>query len=378
MTKRFAVLIGVMVALLALAGGAGAQSKTIAIGLEAPLTGSQSANGIDQYRGALLAVEQINRNGGVAGRKLRLVKIDDKADPDIAKAVAAKAIRKGIFAVVGPYNSSVGVNNLLTYLNAGVIPVQMTSTDDTTGYGVTVQPKNSQISPVEVKAITGLSPKPTKVAMLVDPSTYTQGMADRLQTALTAQGIGVTAIEITPGKSDYTSEVAQAMQNQPDLIYSSTYYDTGAPIAQAIYALGAGAPKCFMGLANQENDFVTLAGRSAAQACLFSGVPTPQQFTNKKAKAYVRAYTKRYKKAPSTWGTFTYDSIYTLANAVRRAGGWDTRGVFRTIKTTRNLKGATGSITISPSTGNRTNVPIAILEVNAAGKFVVESVTTGR
>ncbi len=378
MTKRLAVVAGLIAALFAFAATAGAHSHPIRIGLEAPLSGSQSANGIDQYRGALLAVEQINRRGGVAGRKLRLVKIDDKADPAIAKSVAAKAIRKGIFAVVGPYNSSVGVNNLLTYLNAGVIPVQMTSTDDTAGYGVTVQPKNSQISPVEVKAITGLSPKPTKVAMLVDPSTYTQGMADRLQTSLTAQGIVVTAIEITPGKSDYTSEVAQAMQSQPDLIYSSTYYDTGAPIAEAIYALGAGAPKCFMGLANQENDFVTLAGRAPSQACLFSGVPTPQQFTNKKAKAYVRAYTKRYKKAPSTWGTFTYDSIYTLASAVRRAGGWDTRGVFRTIKTTRNLKGATGPITINRSTGNRTNVPIAILEVNAAGKFVVESVTTGR
>lgn len=378
MSKRFPILIGALVALLVMAAGASANSHPIAIGLEAPLSGSQSANGIDQYRGALLAVEQINRKGGVAGRKLRLVRIDDKADPGIAKSVANAAIRKGIFAVVGPYNSSVGLQNLLTYLNAGVIPVQMTSTDETTGYGVTIQPKNSQISPVEVKAITGLSPKPTKVAMLVDPSTYTQGMADRLQASLTAQGIGVTAIEIVPGKSDYASEVAQAMQTQPDLIYSSTYYDTGAPIAKAIHALGAGAPKCFMGLANQENDFVTLAGVDASRACLFSGVPTPQQFTNKKAKAYVRAYTKRFKKAPSTWGTFTYDSIYTLASAVRRAKGWDTRGVFRTIKTTKNLKGATGPITIRPSTGNRTNVPIAILEVNAAGKFVVDSVTTGR
>lgn len=378
MSKRFPVLVGALLALLVMAGVAGAQSKTISIGLEAPLTGAQSSNGIDQYRGALLAVEQINRSGGVAGHRLKLVKIDDKADPAIAKNVANKAINKGIFAVVGPYNSSVGLVNLLTYLNAGVIPVQMTSTDDTTGYGVTIQPKNSQISPVEVKAITGLSPKPTKVAMLVDPSAYTAGMAERLRSALTAQGIGVTSVEITPGKSDYTAEVAQAMQNQPDLIYSSTYFDTGAPIAKAIHALGAGAPKCFMGLANQENDFITLAGLAPARACLFSGVPTPQQFTNTKAKSYVRAYTKRYKTAPSTWGTFTYDSVYTLASAVRRAGSWDTRAVFRTIKNTRNLRGATGPITISPSTGNRTNVPIAILEVNAAGKFVVESVTTGR
>lgn len=374
MSKRFAVLLAALVSLLVMAGVAGAQSKTITIGFEGPLSGPQRANGLDQYRGALLAVEQINRSGGVAGHRIRLIRIDDKADPTIAKSVANAAIKKGIFAVVGPYNSSVGLENLLTYLNAGVIPVQMTSTDATAGYGVTVQPKNSQISPVEVKAILGLSPKPTRVAMLVDPSAYTQGMADRLQASLTREGVAVTAIEIAPNKADYTAEVAQAMQSSPDLIYSSTYFDTGAPIAKAIHALGAGAPRCFMGLANQENAFVTEAGIPAARACLFSGVPTPQQFGNAKAKAYVRAYKQRFKTEPSTWGTFTYDSVYVLAAAVRRAGGWDTRGVFRTIKTTKNLRGATGPITIQPSTGNRTNVPIAILEVNAAGAFVVKSV----
>jgi NAD(P)-dependent dehydrogenase (short-subunit alcohol dehydrogenase family) len=75
-----------------MAGIAGAQTKTITIGFEGPLSGPQRSNGLDQYRGALLAVEQINRSGGVAGHRIRLIKIDDKADPTIAKSVANAAI----------------------------------------------------------------------------------------------------------------------------------------------------------------------------------------------------------------------------------------------------------------------------------------------
>ena len=70
--------------------------------------------------------------------------------------------------------------NLPLYLKAGIVPVHMTSTNDTDGMGVTVQPKNNQISPIESAYATSIKAK--NVAMLVDPSTYTQGMADAAHT----------------------------------------------------------------------------------------------------------------------------------------------------------------------------------------------------
>jgi branched-chain amino acid transport system substrate-binding protein len=369
MRKHMTVFTIAIVALMLAAPSAGA--KTIKIGFEGPLSGSQRSNGLDMYRGTLLAVEEINKMGGLGGARLALVKIDDRANPDLAVPVANAAIRKGIFAVVGPYNSSVGLRNLLAYLNAGVVPLHMTSTDDTAGYGVTVQPKNSQISPVEVAAIkaTGVS----TVAMLVDPSTYTQGMADRLAQALTGAGISVVSIPIAEGKESYASELAQALSSNPELLYVSTYFPEGAKIARELDAL-PGTTRCFMGLANQDPAFVAESGISAAQRCQFSGVPTPQQFRTAKARAYVKAYRKRFGATPGTWGSFTYDSVYTLANAVRRAGGWDTRGVFARLKTTKKLSGVTGPITIDAATGNRLDVPVAILRVDASGAFIVERI----
>ncbi|MEA5421825.1 ABC transporter substrate-binding protein [Synechococcus sp. CCY9202] len=130
-------------------GGLSSDQEPIVIGLEAPLSGSQKANGRDMWRGAKLAAEELNLEGGILGRPIELVKADDRADPERALPVARKLKRLGADAVIGPYNSGVGILNLPYYLENEIVPVHLTSTDDTDGEGVTVQPKNSQIAPVE-------------------------------------------------------------------------------------------------------------------------------------------------------------------------------------------------------------------------------------
>ena len=144
-----AVVLSIPAATILAAPMSQASSSDIVVALEAPLTGSQAANGQDMLDGAKLAAAQINAKGGVLGRRIRIVAIDDKADPALSQASVTTAKKAGAIAVVGPYNSSVGVINLPLYLKAGITPVQLTSTNDTDGMGVTVQPKNNQIAPVE-------------------------------------------------------------------------------------------------------------------------------------------------------------------------------------------------------------------------------------
>ena len=349
-------------------GGDPSTYGTISIGFEGPLTGSQAANGQDMLRGVQLAVREYNARGGFAGRKVQIVKADDKADPSIAKAVANKAIKAGVVAVVGPYNSSVGIVNLPTYIKAKVVPVHMTSSDDTTGKGVTVQPKNSQISPVEFDFISKVW-KPSKVSMLVDPSAYTQSMADRLKTSLEKQGVLVTQVPITEGQASYTAQVKQALTNNPSVVYVSTYFPEGAKIAAELRATGNPA-KCFAGLANQDPAFVTAAGIPASQHCVFSGVPDPSQMPT--ARTYVKAYAKAFPgKTPGTWGTFTYDSARILFRAWDKAATPFNYGkVLADLKKTTNFVGATGKITINKQ-GIRPNVPVSILTVDSTGFFDV-------
>jgi ABC-type branched-subunit amino acid transport system substrate-binding protein len=346
-----------------------ASSGEIVIAVEAPLTGAQASNGRDILRGVRLAVQEANESGGVLGRQIRLVPLDDRADPGRADAMVRLAQQAGAVAVVGPYNSSVGVVNLPGYLDAGIVPAHLTSTNDTEGLGVTVQPKNNQISPVETEYAASIGA--TRIVMLVDPSTYTQGMANRFARTMRADGATVTAIPITAGQADYRAEVAQALQGVPDLVYVSTYYPEGAKIAQAL-ALSKLPTRCLMGLANVDAAFVDEAGVVAAQRCAFSGVPEAGQFPGRSAAAYVRDYRAAFGTEPGVWGIFAYDSARILFDAMAATGTTDFDRVLTRLERTTRFPGATGSITIDPATGNRRNVPVFIMRVDDRGVFVVD------
>jgi branched-chain amino acid transport system substrate-binding protein len=345
-------------------------SPPLRIAVEAPLSGEQASNGQDMLRGVMLAVDEANARGGVLGRRVEIIEADDKADPAGAAALAGLVADAGAVAVIGPYNSAVGLQNLPVYEARRVVAVHLTSSDATAGYGITVQPKNSQISPVEIDWIAARSPR--RVVALVDPSAYTQSMADRLATGLAARGISVTLLPAPPGAAEYSALVATALALQPDLIYVSTYFPEGALIARALAAEAAAGRDmaCFMGLANQDPAFVRAAGVADSQRCVFSGVPLPMQFPE--AADYVAAYRRSYPGLePGTWGTFTYDSAKLLFNAIERVGSAEPVALLAALRATTGFPGATGPITLEPATGNRSNVPVRILRVDASGQFVV-------
>ena len=340
----------------------------VTVAIEAPLSGPQASTGRDMLRGVQLAVRQANERGGVLGRKIKLLRLDDKARPSLAKAAAERAISANAVAVIGPYNSSVGIVNLPVYVAGKVVPIHLTSTDDTAGDGLTVQPKNSQISPVEARYFE--SHQATRVAMLVDGSAYTKGMADRLRRILTGRGIAVATVPIVEGKKSYGSQVAEALKDKPQLVYVSTYFPEGIKIAASLLAAAGGGTSfgCFMGLANVDPAFVSKAGIPASRFCRYSGVPTAAQIPT--AAKYVQEYRAAFRAKPGVWGTFTYDSAKLLFAAIRKTRSFEYGALLKSLLHTSGYKGATGTITIDPSTGNRIKAPVYILTVNAAGQFV--------
>lgn len=95
-----------------LSGTVAGQEKIIKIGLIAPLTGPLSYGGNDMKQGALLAVEEINSQGGIkvgdTYYKIELIIEDDDGNPSKATQVMQKLITQdNVFAIVGSYSSSV-------------------------------------------------------------------------------------------------------------------------------------------------------------------------------------------------------------------------------------------------------------------------------
>jgi branched-chain amino acid transport system substrate-binding protein len=373
-TRAFvAIAAAALVSALATGCGGGSKSSSqsvIRLAVEAPLSGDQASTGIDIFNGAKLAVDEANAEGGVLDKKVEVVRVDDQADPATGVKVANEVASKGAFAVIGPYNSAVGVENLKIYQGAGIIPVHLTSNSATNGEGYTVQPKDYQIAPVEAKAITGFF-HAKKVAIIYDPQTYTAGIAAQVKDELGKDGATVVAYEeAKPGGDTYADVLRTVNDAHPDLLYVSTYFPQGGVIAKDLIQATNAPQKCLMGLANQDPGFVETAGLEAAQRCSLSGVPSPENFP--KATKYVTDYLARFDRDPGTWGPFAYDSVNLLFDAVKRAGSWNQDGVRRELTDTSNYDGITGSITIDKATGNRVDVPVVILTIGNDGKIVVD------
>jgi branched-chain amino acid transport system substrate-binding protein len=346
-------------------------SEPLEIAVEGPQSGGQASNGLDQLRGVRLAVRQVNANGGVLGRPVKIVTADDRGSVARARPVARAVIAKGVGFVIGPYNSSVGLQNLPLYRQKRVLPVWMTSSDDTGGAGATVQPMNSQIAPIEQRYVRSLGAR--RVTMIVDDTpngAFTKGMAQRLRSALQRAGTTVTWVSVVEGASSayYAAKVDAALATGPDLLYVSTYFPQGVQVAKALTAAGT-APPCLMGLANVDNGFVAGTTAPEAQRCVFSGVPAAGQMPS--ARGYVQQYRRAFDRRPGVWGSFTFDSAKILFAAIERAGSTGFGAVYKALRATRGHRGATGPITIDRDSGYRAKVPVSILTVNAKHKFVI-------
>jgi branched-chain amino acid transport system substrate-binding protein len=363
-------------ALISLPACSSGSPAPLLIAVEGPQSGSQAANGLDQLRGVQLAVKQLNAHGGLwDGRKVTVFPVDDKGDEAQAMPAARQVVAKGIKFLIGPYNSSVGLANLPYYRRNHLLPVWMTSRDETAGVGATVQPMNTQIAPVEEHYVKGIHAK--RVAMLVDDTpngAFTKGMATRLRGKLVQDGASVTwtSVKETTAHglpaSYYADKVKNALATKPDLVYVSTYFPEGIRIAKALTAAGS-SPHCLMGLANVDPEFVAKTNLAQAQRCVFSGVPAAPQMPS--ATAYVSQYRSAFGTVPGAWGSFTYDSAKILFAAIDRAKSLDTGAVDQQLRRTKDYHGATGTITIDPKTGYRTKVPVSILRVSGSKQFVI-------
>jgi branched-chain amino acid transport system substrate-binding protein len=341
--------------------------KTGLIAVEGPMTGEQSATGIDMARGAQLAVNQINAAGGVDGVKLTLIKADDAATAAGGLRAAKKVIAARAFGVVGPFNSSVGIANLPVYKKAGLPVVRLTSSVKTEGFGATTQPMDSQVAPVEVNEITQVL-HASRPAIIYDNSTYTAGIAKQVASGLTKAGDApVGQVSVTSTQKTYTAALEKLVGAHPGLLYIAAYGTEAGKIALAASTMGLGT--CFVDLAAQGSDFVTAATQPVASHCLSSGVPSAEQFTG--ATQYVSDYQAAYHTDPGTWGTFTYDSVEILAHAITQSG-WKQKAVTTSLLNTTGYDGITGPITINPSTGNRVQSTVVMLDVNASGDYVID------
>ncbi len=316
-------------------GSTGSGSKTLTLGVIAPLTGDLSAIGLGIKNGVDLAIKQANENKTVKGYTLVLSAQDDTAKADVGATVAAKLVSDNtVFGVVGPLNSSVAksVAPVLSQANLAEISPANSNTDLTgrgalaTG-GTQTRPYKSYFRVVATDDIQGpfaaqfavntLGKK--KIAIVHDKKAYGQGLAEAFAKEATKDGATVLPTEtINPGDKDFSAVITKLKAQSPDFLFYGGEYPEASLLTKQMKAAGLNIP-LMGGDGVQADDFLKIAG-AAAEGDFATALGAPTDALDS-AKTFLADYAAQsYTEPVGPYGAYAYDAANAHHQGARQGG----------------------------------------------------------
>jgi branched-chain amino acid transport system substrate-binding protein len=262
--------VQLLAALLAIAGAAPA-AATVLIGAAGPAEGPNGATGAQITRGAKLAADRINSEGGVQGEPVEVVEADDGCAEREAEAAARALVARGVALVVGHPCARAAIAAAKVYAEAGIVFIA-----PATRHPALTAPRagpmvfrlagrdDGQGATAGAYLARAFASKP--VAVVRDGSLYAKKLAEDAVAALKAAGRGdVLTATIEGGRKDYTGLVAKLAAARTQAIFFTGFPIEGALLLRQIRAAELGT--VFLGgdaLATPQ--FVEMAGAEAAGA----------------------------------------------------------------------------------------------------------------
>ena len=211
-------------------------SEPIRIGVAGPLSGDLAPYGIPAKNAVVLAAEQLNAKGGVNGRKVEIIAVDDVCKPEAATNVASKLIYEKVVAVIGHICSGATKAAMPAYREAKVPVISPSATspeltlEGSNPYFFRTIPHDAAQAIIQADFIVGYL-KAKRVAVIHDKGDYGKGLATLVKAELERRNIKVVLFEgVTPGAVDYSAMVRKIKRSKPDVVAFGGYHPEGSKI----------------------------------------------------------------------------------------------------------------------------------------------------
>jgi branched-chain amino acid transport system substrate-binding protein len=364
-------------AALLMAGGRSfaADPSVILIGHAAPLTGQLAHMGKDSENAARLAIDEINSQHPVIGGKpvrFQLDSQDDAADPRTGTQVAQKLVDDGVVAVVGDINSGVSIPASKIYSGADVVQISQGSTNPTytlQGYKTTFRVVATDALQGPALANYALDSLHAKTVAIVDDSTaYGQGLADEFEKAAKAKGVTIVTREATNDKAiDFRAILTKIKGLHPDVIMYGGSDATAGPLVKQAANLGLTA-KVLGGDGACTEKMIDLAGDAIGNlTCSEAGLALSRM---PKGQDFDQRYVARFKTPVDAYAPFTYDAVYVIYAAMKRADSSERTRILAAMPSTQ-YDGVIGHIAFDPH-GDLKDAAITIYQFKDKKKTVMD------
>lgn len=325
-TVRLAQCVGGAVLLASIGVPAAASAaEPIKVGLAITQTGPFSPPGIFELKGYELAVDVINKTGGLLGRPLKLIKYDDQGNPSTAVQLYQKLLTDDkVDLLLSPYEADLG---------AAVAPivnrakkVMMTSTANVgtfSGKYPYLIETNTQTPRYMVPALDFAASQGYKtVALLVQNTQFPEELADGV--VKEAQKLGMKIVfkeSYAPNTTDFSALVLKAAKTHPDVIIGATYLADAEGIVRAAKSQNVRAKMFAFSIGPAEPEFYKGLG-AAANAVFGTTLYFPTLHTKGNAE-FVKAFEAKFGVAPDYHAAVAYAGLSVLVGAVKSVGSLD-------------------------------------------------------
>jgi branched-chain amino acid transport system substrate-binding protein len=321
--RKLLLLLPVVVAGAALFG-CGKSNNTIKIGLAAVQSGSDAQIGLTMLNGAQIAVDDWNAKGGVLGKKIETISLDDEAKPDKAVNVAQSLVDDGVVAVIGHLNSNCTIPASRVYNDGKVIQITPGSTnpqytEQNFPYAFRICGRDDQQGPVSGDFLHDTLHL-NKIAILHNKSSYGEGLATEVKKTFEARGGTVTIFQgIGQDERDFRANISVIKGSGAEAFFWGGMYGQGGPLLVQLRQEGLTIPfstgdGCF------DQTFIDTVGANAPNVYLsfgkdYHGIPA--------AESFLKKYRDKYNHDEGAYSVYGYDAANVLLTAIAQAQSTD-------------------------------------------------------
>ncbi|MCW6702573.1 ABC transporter substrate-binding protein [Anaerococcus sp. NML200537] len=323
-------------------------SETIKLGNSAPLTGPLSIYGQTTNNGIKLALEEVNANGGILGKKVDWVEYDDKGEITDAVTNYNKLMEDKVDAIFGGVPSKPALAIAESSVNDGVLYITPTATQANITEGKPNVFRTCFTDPFQGEVLANFSKEKLnakKVAILRNQSSdFSMGVADVFEKKAKELGMEVVADEsYGDSDTDFKAQLTNVRGQNPDVLFIPDYYEKVALIAPQVKEAGIEAT-----LVGADGWDTVLSVMDESSFSSLDNSYFSNQFTLEDPSEEVQTFLKNYKEKfgenPSTFAAEGYDTVYLYKQAVEAAGTTEWAKVIEALKKVE-FKGVTGSFT---------------------------------
>jgi branched-chain amino acid transport system substrate-binding protein len=349
----------------------GTDTAVIKVGEVGSMTGTEATFGISSHNGIQLATDEVNAAGGIKGRKITVLALDDQGKPEEAATAATRLISsEHVTALLGEVAST---RSLFMAPKAQAAKTPMVSPSSTNEKVTAVGDyifRACFIDPFQGYVMAKFATdtlKLNKAAILRDVrNDYSVGLAKVFDENFKKMGGQIVENQsYSSGDVDFKAQLTNIKAAKPQALYVPGYYTDVGLIARQAREVGLTVP--MLGGDGWDSEKLYEIGGAALEGSFFSNHysvddPSPriQEFVAKFKKAYGG-------QVPDSLAAQAYDAAGMLYDAMKRAKDVNGPSIRDALAQTKDYKGVTGDITMDEK--RNASKPAVVLRVGKGGKY---------